>query len=370
MHVEIDATDPFERGKQRGALVAEPLARTLPLYAEIFGVLARDSGRAPTDAGAIADACLDSLAGWSPDLRREIEGVAAGAGLSAREVMTLNARTEILAQAGWLGPTECSTLAHLPQPGATPAARGTVSAQSWDWHDELADGWHTQRVRGDEQPFVGLCEHGMLAKIGVNGAGLGVHFNLLRHHSELPDAAGSALPVRGGVPVHLLARAVLGRCRTVDEAIDLVRSAPVVASTVLTVVTPDDAGCLEISPAGVGVVRPTAGWLVHTNHFLAPELAPGEAVTSDVSTTFERADLLDARVAAVLGAVDARGLVDLLCAHHDDGCEVCRHAPDDATLGYRTATLATVALDTAARTAAICANGPCDWATPVTLVAA
>ncbi|MEJ7629214.1 MAG: C45 family peptidase [Nocardioidaceae bacterium] len=366
LHVEIDSADPFERGRQRGALVAEQVAQTWPVYQSLFEITAREAGGDPVDVPAVAHACLDALSVWSPELVRELEGVAAGAGVSLTTVMALNARTEILAKAGGSTASECSTLVRMQ--GADTTA---VAAQTWDWHDDLADGWHLQSVRGDALAFVGLAEFGMLAKIGVNSAGLGVHFNLLRHASDLPgednDPAAAAL---GGIPVHLLARAVLGTASTLTEAIELVRSARVAASTVLIVVTPDEAACVEMCPAGVGVVEPSDGWLVHTNHFLDPVLAEGEAVTQVVTTTFERQDLLRTRVKAVAEPLEVEELVDLLCAHDEDGVPVCRHPAVGAELGYRTGTLATVALDPVRRQAHVSADGPCRRTDVSTLTAA
>jgi isopenicillin-N N-acyltransferase-like protein len=139
----------------------------------------------------------------------------------------------------------------------------------------------------------------------------------------------------------------------------MVRSAPIAASTVITVVTPGEAASLEMCPAGVGVVEPSDGWLVHTNHFLDPRLAEGEAVTQFVTTTFEREDLLRSRVKALTGAQDVEEVATLLCAHDDDGVAVCRHAAPEDPYGYRSATLATVALDVERRRAHISEGGPC-----------
>jgi isopenicillin-N N-acyltransferase like protein len=355
MHVEIDSTDPFERGRQRGAQVAAPLQATWPIYQSLFAVTARDAGRDPVDISAVAHACLDALSPWSPDLLRELEGVSAGTGLPLTTVMALNARTEVFAVAGGTSVTECSTIVE------TAGTAGTaLSAQTWDWHEELAHGWHLQTVRKGERSYVGLSEFGMLAKIGVNSAGLGIHFNLLRHVSDAqPGYDDQTAALRGGVPVHLVAAAILGSADTVGEALDLVRSAPIAASTVITVVTPEEAACLEMSAAGVGVVEPSDGWLVHTNHFLDPRLAEGEAVTEFVTTTFEREDLLRSRVKAVAGPQDVEELTTMLCAHDEDGASVCRHPGPGDPHGYRSATLATVALDVERRQAHVFEDGPC-----------
>jgi isopenicillin-N N-acyltransferase-like protein len=354
MHVEIDSTDPFERGRQRGTRVATELETTWPIYLSLFEVTAQEAGRDGVDVTAVAHACLDALSSWSPELLRELEGVSAGSGLSLTTVMALNARTEVFAAAGGTGVTECSTVVELQGPEGS-----AISAQTWDWHEELAAGWHVQNVREGAVSYAGLSEFGMLAKIGVNSLGLGIHFNLLRHDSDSRPGYDDPATVPPGVPVHLVATAVLANASTVAEALDIVRSAPVAASTVVTAVTAHEAAALEMCPAGIGVVAPDDGWLVHTNHFLDPTLAEGEAVTQYVTTTFEREALLNERVRSAGAPLGTEDLAGLLCCHDEDGVEVCRHVDPEAPHGLRTATLATVALDVERRQARISDGGPC-----------
>jgi isopenicillin-N N-acyltransferase like protein len=362
MYVEIDSADPFERGRQRGAQVSAELAETWPLYQSLFDVTAREAGCDGVDVTAVAHSCLDAVSTWSPGLLRELEGVSAGSGVSLTTVMALNARTEVFAAAGGTAVSECSTVVQLQGPEGS-----AISAQTWDWHEELAGGWHVQSVHEGGVSYAGLSEFGMLAKIGVNSLGLGIHFNLLRHDSDLSGSASAE--GRPGVPVHLVAAAVLANAGTIAEALDIVRSAPVAASTVITAVTAHEAACLEMCPAGTGVVEPSAGWLVHTNHFLAPELAEGEAVTQFVTTTFEREGLLGERVREVTSPLGTEELAGLLCTHEDDGVAVCRHADPDAPHGYRSATLATVALDVERRQARLSEDGPCRRTEVLTLSA-
>lgn len=361
MTVEIEASDAYERGRQRGRQVGARLEHTWPRYERLFVETARAAGREPVDVAAIATACLDELTRWRPDARRELEGVAVGAETSLTTVAALNARTEVLAQSGVIDPSECSTIVQVTEP--------VRSAQTWDWHADFADGWHLQRVRGDRFAYAGLAEHGMLAKIGVNEAGLGVHLNILAHHRDVTDAAGELVAPRGGVPVHLIAQRLLAETSTVEQAVGLVRSAPVCASTVLTVVTRDDAACLEISPAGVAVITPADGWLVHTNHFLDADLAAGERQTVALPTTYDREHLLRTQVKALAGGLDVESLVAVLLSHDVDGVSVCCH-PDVVRPAWdRRATLATIGIDVASRTVYVSAGGPCRRADPVVLTA-
>lgn len=354
--LRITGDSPRRRGEERGRRLRDDIARTWRIYQALFEAVAATGG-APLDVPALALRTADATRAWAPELVAEMAGTAEAAGVPFWLVAALNARTEILAEAGAPRAGECSTLVHdghraagEGHGGAPAAGARTTGGQCWDWHQELADGWHPQSVRGDVQGFAGITEHGILAKIGVNEAGVGVLFNILGHAD---DAAT-------GVPVHLVARHVLGTARTFTEAVAILTCAPVSASTAMTVVTPDRAASVEISPAGAAVITPQdTGWLVRTNHFLDPALAAGELRGRREPETYDRHRLLTARIRHHQAPDGPDDLTGLLTAHPEDGAEVCCHAPAGGTLGTRWATLATLAVDPAQRRLLVHDGGPC-----------
>src|SRR5690606_38479149 len=116
--------------------------------------------------------------------------------------------------------------------------------------------------------------------IGVNSNGLAASFNILHHKADRPT---------GGVPVHAVARRILDEASTVREGRDIAASASVSASTAITVLSVDEAetqaASLEITPAGTAALGPgNDGWLVRTNHLLAPELAQDNASPATSTT--------------------------------------------------------------------------------------
>ncbi|MGW5687109.1 C45 family autoproteolytic acyltransferase/hydolase [Nonomuraea sp. NPDC003754] len=341
MEIQVTGTRPRQRGHDRGRRTRDEIARAWRAYEELFAATAA-AGGVPLDVPALALGTVAATRAWAPELVEEMEGVAEGAGVPLWTVAALNARTEILAAAGGPRAGECSTVVH--------AASRTAGGQCWDWHEELAAMWHIQWVRGDTWAFAGITEHGILAKIGVNEAGVGLLFNILGHTD---DGAG-------GVPVHLAARRVLGGAGSFEEAVAMLRDAPVSASTVMTVVTAGRAASVELSPAGARVVEPDGdGWLVRTNHFLDPALAAGELRGRLDPDTHDRLRLLGARVRGRPGLDGPGDLATLLTAHPGDGAEVCCHAPAGGALGTRWATLATVAIEPADRRILVHDGGPC-----------
>ena len=182
--------DPGGRGRAFGAGSRDGVLRCWAGYERLFEVW-------DADVREIAEATLERTRAWAPNLAAEIEGIAAGVGLETWQIAALNARTEILAR----GRGECSTVVLLPL-DAPPR-----TLQTWDWHEHLDDVklvWDTGHVRT-------LTEYGIVGKIGVNSAGLGVHMNILHHAS---DGGGD------GVPVHIVARRILDEAATVAEATD------------------------------------------------------------------------------------------------------------------------------------------------------
>ncbi|MGO2111627.1 MAG: C45 family autoproteolytic acyltransferase/hydrolase [Pseudoclavibacter sp.] len=282
-----DEADPFARGRAYGTTWSAALASASAEYAELFD----HSGVGESERRRVVDGCAEQTATHAPEVFAELEGVAEGAGLSLDEVVTLNARTEVLALLRPEG-GECSTAVYLPAGAAGAEGGSPRTIQTWDWLDALsADTLVRSQPGAGGMRIVSFAEFGQVAKIGVNSSGLGVHFNILHHDS---DGAGD------GVPVHVVARMILDRATSVDDAVELARSVPLSASTVITVVTDGGRGtapraaCIEMAPSGVAVLEAEPGRLLaHTNHFLDPGLACGE-IELYASTTAERLACLDA----------------------------------------------------------------------------
>ncbi|GAB3063789.1 C45 family autoproteolytic acyltransferase/hydolase [Sediminivirga luteola] len=336
---------PGERGERLGLAHRDEIRSTVALYRAFY----RELGIPVEQETSIAAACHAALAGWYPVLAEEIGAVAAAAGLEPAALMAVTARTEILAIANPQREGECSTAVLLPPDrGGATAAPETI--QTWDWHESLVPAallWEYPSVQGLRVKT--FTEFGAPAKIGVNDAGLGVHFNILHHRADHG---------RGGVPVHAVARRILDEARTVGEAVAIARSAEVSASTVITVVTSEPgAVSIEICPAGVAEVHAGqpggvpaaadagsgAAVLLHTNHFLDPGLAAGEH-TPDASTTYARLEHLRARAGELAGQ-DAVRRAQAMCGPAGDAAPIC-FQPDRALPPQEQwTTLLTVSLD-------------------------
>ncbi|MBD2837537.1 peptidase C45 [Pseudomonas sp. JM0905a] len=329
-----DTQNPQIRGRQIGERWSEQIRQTVSLYLDFFSQVDVD----PATVRSIGEASLAALEAWSPSLAQEVVATAEAAGLPLWQLAALNARTEILAVMPTPPEGECSTAVFAPR-----GANAPRTIQTWDWHDALVPHGMMLQLTGSAGLGVKLfTEFGMLGKIGVNSAGLGLHFNILHHASDNDSA---------GVPVHAIARRLLEEARSVDEAIALARSARVSASTVLTVFSRHDtsprAASIELSRHATAVVLAREdGWITHTNHFLAPELVPGER-TLDVSTTYARLDHVNGNLDAMTGKTLA-SRASAMCGEPGEQAPICFHPDLSLPPKERWETLLTIGIDTEA----------------------
>lgn len=277
----------------------------------------------------------ERLTAHRPWLVDEVEGIAAGAGQDVRELLAINARTELLA--GTQAAGECSLLARA-------APGGAWLAQTWDWHPDLRPAAVLWSVRGASGWFQTVTEAGVVAKLGHNSAGLACGLNFLTCSADRGP---------GELPIHAVLRLVLEECATADDSRALLTSVRVGASSSVTVATAHGRlFAAELSPGGTRLVEPGSdGWLIHTNHFLRRPPAGTDTQPSAHPDTLSRHD-------ALLRA--ARRGCSPQWALSQHGAPVCRHdIPGRDRWADRRATLLAICAEPAARCLRVAAGEPC-----------
>jgi len=231
---------------------------------------------------------------------------------------------------------ECTALAVQPARSAT---RGTLLAQNWDWLGTQREAVVLLRTREtDGSTCLAFTEAGMLAKIGLNGHGLGVCLNLMRSRND---------GRRPGVPVHVLLRALL-KCERVADAIRLASSVTHGGSSnVLCADREGNAASLELSPSGVELVRPEDGVVCHTNHFLMPAGLRAEAPRAPTLSTEQRLDRIQALVHGRRGAIGVADLQSMLRDETEGVMSICRHPDRQLPREARVETVASVVMELA-----------------------
>jgi len=351
-----------ERGQQHGLRAKARIERSIATYARLFAYCGIDWQGAQR-AGA---AYRDLIGDLDPALLAEIEGIAAGAGRHADEILALNARTEILppsypgephpdrsriaaanAKQGVPDWGECTAVAVKPGESTTGT---TLLAQNWDWLGAQRAALVLLRVRNAAgASCLTLTEAGMLAKIGLNRRGFGVCLNILRSSDD-----GS----RSGVPVHVLLRALLERDSVADAIAFAAKLNFGASSNVLCADASGDTAALEFSPRGLEVVRGADAALCHTNHFLAPAAAKHQASLAPSLSTVPRLARITALTAAHQGKFSPADLQRMLRDEADGYLSICRSPDPSLAPEARIETVASVVMDLGQRVMHIAPDVP------------
>jgi len=339
--------DPRERGREFGAHFAAKVQSNVATYSAMFARLSANR----FDIAAAGQTALVATENFAPALHAEMLGIADGAGVEPALIGALNARTEILGaiRAGARG--ECSAVIHLP-----PELHAPVAVQTWDWFQIFHDSWLVWEIPlADGSMTKTMTEYGIVGKSGLNTRGLGLLFTIL-HHAN--DGAGI------GVPVHVAARATLDGAQNIYRASQLLASAAVTASSSINLVAYENsigkAMSVELHPGGPSFILPDAqGFVIHTNHFLAPEPARNDTEPKSFPDTLLRHDLLRRRLGCYARPTTEDVLDVMRSLSGGEGAVCCSPEPGcDPASAY--ATLSTVILDVQNGILKVLKGSPCD----------
>jgi isopenicillin-N N-acyltransferase like protein len=336
--ISVDGT-PAECGAAYGRQAADLIAANIETYARRFALRAGLTASTVRRTGAaFRDATRDHL----PRIAAMLDAVADGAGVDVDDLYAVNGRTELL-----YGTSECTSVGVLD----TRAASGhTLLAQNWDWHPAQRP-YTVLLATRDENGFevVTLAEAGMVAKAGLNSAGVGLCVNLLGS-----DRDGRP----GGVPYHVLLRAAL-ETDSLALALRAVCGLPRSASVNLLLGqagAPGDVIDVELVPGDVGVLHPVDGLLTHSNHIVT-NLPVHDTFADHGGSSYFRA----ARAARLLpaGRIGEPDLAATLADHFGYPHAICRHADPRDTDDDRSETLYSIVMDLDERRLSIAAGPPC-----------
>ncbi len=156
-------------------------------------------------------------------------------------------------------------------------------------------------------PFVHVAWSGMVGAVsGVNAEGIACALN----------ASASDDDASVGEPVSLVVRDVLEHAHTLDEAVAIIRAAPVFVSDSYVLASGREGRVLAVekSPARCAVREAKDGLLLVTNHFLAPEFA-GDKTNGRRrrdATTEERLARLEELTTPLRGKLDPETALSVL----------------------------------------------------------
>lgn len=269
-HVKVSG-GPRGRGRAYGEQARDRIGVSISAYRDVFQAYAGwDWGQVRREA----ERYLAPIAAYDERYVEEMRGLAEGAAVDLEDILSINVRTEVMfaakarqAEAAGRGAGdgqrqgECSAFAALP---AASAGGHTLIGQNWDWLLHCFDTVVVLEAEQDEGPnFVSVVEAGLLAKTGMNSAGLGVTTNAL----VTDDDKGEP-----GIPYHVLLRAFMD-CETLSDALAAAQRAVRSSSANYLLAHRDGIAVdLETAPGDfsrIFLLFPKDGVLLHTNHFLA-----------------------------------------------------------------------------------------------------
>ena len=278
-----------------------------------------------------------------PQYVDEMRGVAQGANVAFDDVMALNAMEAVTMDALHL--TRCTSFAVNEQ---RTADGHILAAHTEDWVPEDEDDVFVISAKPkDEPPFLAMTYGALLPNVGFNAYGL----------AQLID---SVYPTdsRIGIPRLVVARAVLGSRRisgAIGRALLPHRAA---GYNHLLIHESGEMYSIEVSARRFEILHGTDGYIVHTNHYLAPymkeiESEPEELISSRVR--YFRAN----RLLRETSGHSIKTLQAIQKDHVNLPNSICNHATEWSDPLDREKTINAMVIDLSAREMHICWGNPC-----------
>jgi len=348
---------PLQRGRQYGEQARTQVHDSITAYQRVFAHYADwDWAKVVSHANRYHQVVED----FAPHAIEEMRGIADGSGVEFGDILALNVRSEVMFASGAQNnknlsgalANECSSFAVLPE--AT-AAGHTIVGQNWDWLLHARDTVVLVHARRDDGPdYVTIVEAGLLAKTGVNNAGVASCTNTLV--SFLDDGAV-------GVPYHVLLRRLLDAESITDGVSTVFNAQKALSGNFLLGDVDGLAVDMEVNPGGVTSVRtlmPSGGVLAHTNHFLSPDFARSDSRIGTSPSTLFRLDCLESSLCRGAPNLTIKNLQGALSDHRNFPVGVCAHGDERASEYERYATIASVIYDLDAHEMYLAAGAPCN----------
>ena len=338
---------PRDRGMQYGAQCKATIRKTIEFYRWIFEY----------ESNINWDHCLLKAAefrtyilDYDIEILEEMEGIAAGAGCSLEEILAINARSELLfllAAQGKKMRTCCTAIAATPE--AT-VEQETFLAQNWDWYASTRKQCVILKIEQPGRPdILQLVEAGLLAKTGMNSAGIGLCTNALVCDKW-----------RIGVPFHIILRGILN-ANSMAGAIGAVTKAyRASAGNYLIGHAEGEVLNIEAGPENFNFIYPQDGLISHANHFQVHN----PNITDYIPALWPDSIVRGLRASRMLAAdrkrISRESIQSLLQDHFDRPFSICAHRPGARSKKYEDQTNASVILNLSRRQFYVAVGPPCE----------
>ncbi|MFP6768273.1 MAG: C45 family peptidase [Planctomycetaceae bacterium] len=323
---------PRELGRQIGEAAREKIRAFCDIALQRINMTAdvtREQSR------AVAASCLDIARRYNPPLLDELEGTAEAADVDLIDLMLLQVRNQLTAEAE----SGCTSLSLQPN----------LVAQNWDNDPALDDFTIVLTRHPDDRPaLTTLTQAGLIAYIGFNDAGIGACLNTL-------PAPSRAI----GVPHYFTLRDLYEQT-SLDDAVESIRRAHRAIPANIILATPQGPADLEVTVDAVHVLTSTSDCdVTHTNHCLHPNLLPINDRFPELIQSHSRKKRIDALLATAGAENRIEGIKAALRDHDGHPYSICRHPNPDPETGFWT-TVFSVIIEPSARKMHVSRGTPCD----------
>ncbi len=339
--VILRGDDPFERGRQYGSAVQEKVNQHLANWYDIF----REELHLSKDR-ILADVrkFWPFVREYSPEIAKELEGIAGGSKLQLEEILLLNTLNEFFVNQG-LEQLGCTSFGVT---GDATVGGKTYVGQNDDWKSWAAEVAIILRIETRQWKVLSFTFAGSLPIIGLNSFGIALCINALRDGKVKP-----------GVPIAVICRDILQR-KTIGQALFSIARAN--RATSVNLLLGDENGELYTVEMTKDSYVPIYGQhiLVHTNHFLDPRLAESDLALERGTSTIIRYNRMVKLLTKNLGNIDAKLLQGFLADHVNYPESICSHPREYESMRTQSSTIASFIMNTQERTMLIADGNPCE----------
>ncbi|KIW81154.1 hypothetical protein Z517_04177 [Fonsecaea pedrosoi CBS 271.37] len=269
-HIKCSGT-PYEIGRQHGEAAKTEVHGSMAFYGAYFKERAKLSWPQVQD---VARKSLPWLQNSYPEYVEEMQGVADGAGLDLESIVALNVRTEI---AFGMVSDGCTALAWK-------TSDASFLAQNWDWNFDQTPNIICLSIEQPGKPRIHMMsEGGIIGKIGMNSAGVGVTLNAI----QAPGVSFDKLPC------HLALRTALNSTSK-DAAAAALRKAGVASACHITIADAATGGvgfectALDIVEMPMDTDGALRGSCTHSNHLVKQHKVAGNVLVADSPFRLDR----------------------------------------------------------------------------------
>jgi predicted choloylglycine hydrolase len=308
--IKVSGT-PYEIGNQVGRKAGSQIIRCMELYQEVFANVGVDWA----EATQRAEMYVPVIEKYDRDLIAEMQGIADAINLPLIDIVTLNSRSEVMFSAQAVD--GCTTVSITP-----PKTDGsTYVAQNWDHYSRFADVMIVLEIEQMNKPnILMVTEAGIIGKIGMNNAGIGVCLNAIGTEGTI-----------GGLPIHLALRGVLNS-RSIGEAIGASIQTKSANAANFNIASKEGVSVdVELANDGYDVMFNHDGVFVHTNHLTSSKLLTyvKDRYQEKVPDSHIRLGVAQREFRGIDLPITVEKIMGVLSNHINYPDSICRHAESD-----------------------------------------